>query len=167
MFAEGLSVLGDGAEWIWNLAERHFAAAAQVLDVYHGGEWLAKAGRAAFGEGPGLQSWLDGARTRMIGDGYWGVCERFGTDFTEDDKVFIKHLEAKLAGDTALEVSVKVNPPENARLTFDHVANDKIQEMIDTNFKFYKQINDDAAFERFFLDWLFERYCDKAQFSAP
>lgn len=89
--------------------------------------------------------------------------ERFGTDFTEDDKVFIKHLEEKLAGDTALEVSVKVNPPENARLTFDHVASDKIQEMIDTNFKFYKQINDDAAFEQFFLDWLFERYCDKAQ----
>lgn len=75
VLAEGLSVLGDGAEWIWNLAGRHFAEAAQVLDVYHGGEWLAKAGRAALGEGSALQSWLDGARTRMIGDGYWGVCE--------------------------------------------------------------------------------------------
>jgi type I restriction enzyme R subunit len=84
--------------------------------------------------------------------------ERFGTDFTEDDKVFIRHLEERLAGDSALEVSVKVNPPENARLTFDHVASDKIQELIDTNFKFYKQINDDAEFEKFFLDWLFERY---------
>ena len=81
--------------------------------------------------------------------------ERFGTDFSEDDKVFIKHLEEKLAGDPALEVSVKVNPPENARLTFDHVAGDKIQEMIDTNFKFYKQINDDKEFEKYFLDWLF------------
>lgn len=89
--------------------------------------------------------------------------QRFGTDFTEDDKVFIRHLEEKLAGDPALEVSVKVNPPDSARLTFDHVAGDKIQEMIDTNFKFYKQINDDAEFERFFLDWLFERYCEKVQ----
>jgi type I restriction enzyme R subunit len=84
--------------------------------------------------------------------------ERFGTDFTADDKVFIRALEEKLAGDGALGASVKVNTPENARLTFDHVANDKIQELIDTNFKFYKQINDDAEFERFFLDWLFERY---------
>jgi type I restriction enzyme, R subunit len=84
--------------------------------------------------------------------------DRFGTEFTEDDKVFIQQLEEKLAGDPALEASVKVNVPENARLTFDHVANDKIQEMIDSNFKFYKQVTDDPAFEKFFLDWLFERY---------
>jgi hypothetical protein len=62
-----------------------------------------------------------------------------------------------------LEASVKVNQPENARLTFDHVANDKIQEMIDTNFKFYKQINDDAEFEEHFLDWLFERYTRRGE----
>jgi type I restriction enzyme R subunit len=84
--------------------------------------------------------------------------ERFGTDFTEDDKVFIRTLEERLAGDPALEASVKVNTPENARLTFDQVAGDKIQELIDTNFKFYKQINDDKEFEQFFLGWLFERY---------
>jgi type I restriction enzyme R subunit len=52
-------------------------------------------------------------------------------------------------------------PLENARLTFDHVANDKIQEMIDSNFKFYKQITDDLEFERFFLGWLFERYKER------
>ncbi len=84
--------------------------------------------------------------------------ERFGTDFSEDDKVFIRTLEERLAGDPALEASVKVNTPENARLTFDHVAGDRIQELIDTNFKFYKQINDDKDFEEFFLGWLFERF---------
>jgi hypothetical protein len=73
--SDGLSVLGDGAEWIWNLAEGHFAGAAQVLDVYHGCEWLAKAGRAALGEGGDLHRWLDEARAKMIGDGYAGVCE--------------------------------------------------------------------------------------------
>jgi len=34
----------------------------------------------------------------------------------------------------------------NARRTFDHVANDTIRELIDMNFKFYKQINDDLQF---------------------
>ena len=53
---------------------------------------------------------------------------------------------------------MKVNTPENARLTFDNVANDKIQELIDTNLKFYKQINDDAEFGKFFMDFLFARY---------
>ena len=89
--------------------------------------------------------------------------ERFGTDFTEADKVIIEHLESRLNEDAALQTSVKVNVPENARLTFDHVANDKIQELIDTHFKFYKQINDDANFSRFFLDWLFERYLKRAR----
>lgn len=50
--------------------------------------------------------------------------------------MFIEHLEAKLADDAALEASVRVNTPDNARLTFDHVVNDKIQELIDTNSSF-------------------------------
>jgi type I restriction enzyme R subunit len=84
--------------------------------------------------------------------------ERFGTDFSEEDRVFIQLLEAKLADNEALEKAVLVNTPDNARLTFDHVVNDKLQEMIDTNFKFYKQITDDPEFSRMFFEWLFDRY---------
>jgi len=83
---------------------------------------------------------------------------RFGTDFTTDDKVFIEHLETRLDDDAALQNSVKVNMPENARLTFDLVVNDRLQEMIDANFKFFKQINDNQEFSKFFLAWLFDRY---------
>jgi hypothetical protein len=72
--AAGLSVLGDGAGWIWDLAKERFAGAGQTLDVYHGCEQLAKAGRAALGEEE-LGGWLDGARRTLIGDGYAGVCE--------------------------------------------------------------------------------------------
>jgi len=72
--AEGLTVLGDGAEWIWNLADREFPGAGQLLDVWHGCERLADAGRAALGEGGDVAGWLDGARRRMVADGYCGVC---------------------------------------------------------------------------------------------
>ena len=55
-----LSVLGDGAEWIWNLADQHFPGAAQLLDVYHGVEKLAEAGREEFGTGTDAMSqWPD------------------------------------------------------------------------------------------------------------
>lgn len=86
---------------------------------------------------------------------------RFGTDFTEDDKVFIRQLEAHLESHTGLEASIRVNPPENARLTFEHVVHDQVQEMIDANFKFYKQITDDEDFSAHFIGWLFERYYKK------
>jgi len=33
--AEKKVVMGDGAEWIWNLAEQHFPGAIQIVDLYH------------------------------------------------------------------------------------------------------------------------------------
>ena len=33
-------VMGDGAEWIWNLAERHFPGAVQIVDLYHARQHL-------------------------------------------------------------------------------------------------------------------------------
>ena len=58
-------------------------------------------------------------------------------------------------------LSVRVNPPENARLTFDHVVSDRLQDMVETNFKFYKRVTDDHQFSKYFLDWLFDRFLDK------
>src|SRR5579859_3508859 len=84
--------------------------------------------------------------------------EHFGTDFSEDAKLCILELEQRLAIDTGLQTSVRVNPPENARLTFDLVVNELLQGMIDGHFKFYKQVNDDPDFSKFLLDLLFERY---------
>ena len=33
-------VLGDGAEWIWNLADQHFPGALQIVDLYHARQHL-------------------------------------------------------------------------------------------------------------------------------
>jgi hypothetical protein len=75
----GLSVLGDGAEWIWKLAEDHFYGAAQLLDIWHGVEKAAQAGRAALPGGEALQAWLQQAKEKLVGDGYAGVCEALAT----------------------------------------------------------------------------------------
>jgi hypothetical protein len=45
-----ITVLADGAEWIWNLAADHWPQAAGVLDVYHALEHLSDAVKAVFGE---------------------------------------------------------------------------------------------------------------------
>ena len=84
--------------------------------------------------------------------------DRFGTDFTDEDKVFIQRLENQLGSSEALKAAIRTNVPENARLTFDRVVSDELQDMVDTNFKFYKRVTDDPAFAKHFLDWLFDRF---------
>lgn len=38
--AEKKVVLGDGAEWIWNLAHQHFPGAIQIVDLFHARQHL-------------------------------------------------------------------------------------------------------------------------------
>ncbi len=87
--------------------------------------------------------------------------ERFGTNFTEEDKQFLETLEGKLDADSGMAASFAVNTRENARLTFDHKVRDHVQDMIDTNFKFFKQINDKPEFAQFLNDLLFDRYAER------
>jgi hypothetical protein len=74
-----LSVLGDGAEWIWNLQERHFGGAGGLLDVYHGREHIADGAKKVFGEGnPATKQQTERGQEALLADGYWGVSEWIG-----------------------------------------------------------------------------------------
>lgn len=42
-------VLGDGAVWIWNLADELFPGAVQIVDLYHAKEHLAGVAKAIYG----------------------------------------------------------------------------------------------------------------------
>lgn len=46
--AQTTVVLGDGAEWIWNLAELHFPEAIQIVDLYHARQHLWAVARLLF-----------------------------------------------------------------------------------------------------------------------
>ncbi len=83
---------------------------------------------------------------------------QFGTDFSEEDKVCLRAIEDRLAMREDLKDSLRVNVPENVRLTFNNAVTDVLQSMVDTNFKFYKHVNDDEVFAERFLSVLFERY---------
>ena len=49
--ARRVIVIGDGAAWIWNLADIHFPGAIQIVDWYHAIERLWTVANACFGEG--------------------------------------------------------------------------------------------------------------------
>ncbi|MCK5922221.1 MAG: ISKra4 family transposase [Methylococcales bacterium] len=46
--AHELVVLGDGADWIWNLVDEHFPKAVQILDWFHASEHLMPVAQAAY-----------------------------------------------------------------------------------------------------------------------
>jgi hypothetical protein len=63
-------VLGDGAPWIWNLAQEHFPGAVHIVDLYHAREHLAAVARLAFGSSSSEQAkaWI-AARRDELDDG--------------------------------------------------------------------------------------------------
>ena len=89
--------------------------------------------------------------------------DRFGADLTDEDKVTISHLEDLLGADETLKASIRVNPPETARLAFDTIVQDRLQEIVETNFKLYKRVADDEAFATVLVDWLYDRFRKEAE----
>ncbi len=64
-----LTILGDGAHWIWNLASQHFPEATQIVDLYHAREHLHDLGKLlAFMLGDQHGDWL-AERSRELDDG--------------------------------------------------------------------------------------------------
>lgn len=57
--AEKKVILGDGAEWIWNIADQHFPGAIQIVDLYHARQHLWELARALYPGGePQQKRWI-------------------------------------------------------------------------------------------------------------
>jgi type I restriction enzyme, R subunit len=83
--------------------------------------------------------------------------ERFGLDLGPDEVTSVEMLEDTLVRNPALGNSLRVNPPENARLSFDQTARDKLQDLAESNFNLYKRLDRDPEFKKALLDALFDR----------
>jgi hypothetical protein len=63
-------VVGDGAPWIWNLAEDHFGDRTEVVDFYHASQHLWSVARALSGEGtPEAAAWATAQVDALYGHG--------------------------------------------------------------------------------------------------
>ena len=84
--------------------------------------------------------------------------ERFGLQLGPEHRVALEQIRSALDGDAGLDASARVNTRENVRLTFDPKVEDKIQEIVETNFDLYKRITDDPDFGRALKNFLFDDY---------
>ncbi len=63
-------VMGDGAEWIWNLAAEHFPGAIQIVDLYHARQRLWEVARKLYPNDEGKQkAWMKVHQKRLLDKG--------------------------------------------------------------------------------------------------
>src|SRR5712671_2800546 len=63
-------VIGDGAEWIWNLARDHFPGAIQIVDLYHARQHLWELVRKLYPNDAGQQkAWMKVHQKRLLDKG--------------------------------------------------------------------------------------------------
>lgn len=68
--AAAVTVLADGARWIWKQQEEALPGAAGVLDIYHAGEHLWGAARLLYGEGAAEAGpWVEARRQTLLRGG--------------------------------------------------------------------------------------------------
>lgn len=68
--AEKKVVMGDGAEWIWNLADQHFPGSVQIVDLYHAREHLWELARKLSPNDPASQkAWMKVHQKRLLDKG--------------------------------------------------------------------------------------------------
>jgi hypothetical protein len=63
-------IMGDGAEWIWNLANLHFPGALQIVDLYHARQHLWELVRTLYPNDPvHQQAWMKVHQKRLLDKG--------------------------------------------------------------------------------------------------
>ena len=67
-----LTVLADGARWIWNEVQKNLPGAVGVLDIFHASEHLHA---AAVARDEGATAWYERARRRLLESGAAGVID--------------------------------------------------------------------------------------------
>jgi hypothetical protein len=68
--AEKKVVMGDGAEWIWNLAEPYFPGAVQIVDLYHARQHLWELARKLYpNDEVNQKAWIKVHQRRLLDKG--------------------------------------------------------------------------------------------------
>ncbi|PIV12380.1 MAG: hypothetical protein COS48_01065, partial [Candidatus Omnitrophica bacterium CG03_land_8_20_14_0_80_43_22] len=87
--------------------------------------------------------------------------DRFGTDFTEADKLFFDQIEEEMVMDEKLGVQAKTNTIDNFKYGFEDVFIAKLVDRMDQNQDIFNKIMDDKAFAAVVKDYLLKKVYDR------
>ncbi len=87
--------------------------------------------------------------------------DRFGTDFTEADKLFFDQIEEEMVMDEKLCVQAKTNTIDNFRYGFEDVFISKLVDRMDQNQDIFNKIMDDKIFAAVVKDYLLKKVYER------
>jgi type I restriction enzyme R subunit len=82
--------------------------------------------------------------------------DAFGTDFTEDDKVFLGRVKDNLLENKELLNKMEHNSKENVKAVFDKYFNQEMTRLLNSNMKFYKRLVDNEKLKKKLKSALFD-----------
>ncbi|MBD3181671.1 DEAD/DEAH box helicase [Candidatus Poribacteria bacterium] len=89
------------------------------------------------------------------------INDRFGTDFSDSDKVIIQQMQSRMESNPSLKTSAKVNSKQKVKMTFGHLFDDVLDDMYKEHFDFYRRINDGKEVKAALLAMMFEQAYEK------
>lgn len=84
------------------------------------------------------------------------VNEKYGTNFTDYDRVIADKLTRKLMDDKNLDGSINSNARDIAKVKFDEIFEKELVEMVNNHFDFYQKVNNDRDTHRYLKDRIFD-----------
>jgi hypothetical protein len=85
--AAKVCVIGDGAPWIWNIADEQFYGATQIIDLFHAREHYWNVARSCFGsDKKQLEPWVEKRRIELDQGEVDKVIEAMGKLFPPTDE---------------------------------------------------------------------------------
>ena len=82
--------------------------------------------------------------------------EAFGTDFTDDDKLFLAGIKSHLMENEGLKNKIKSNSKRKVKVVFDSYFNEEMKTLLNNNIEFYRRIVDNEKLKARLKTLLFD-----------
>ena len=82
--------------------------------------------------------------------------DAFGTDFTDDDKLFLAGIKSHLMENKGLKNKIKSNSKRKVKVIFDSYFNEEMKTLLNNNIEFYKRIVDNEKLKNQLKSLLFD-----------
>jgi type I restriction enzyme R subunit len=91
------------------------------------------------------------------------INDRYGTNFSENDKVILSNLGEQLMKSETLRGSIDNNSKDSAKIKFDELFQDELVGMLNNHFDLYKKLDESPELKKFVNERMFEMVVKKMQ----